>query len=94
MYNSVINVGKIVSIDVINNEEAILTIEIKDNIKDKVFTHTQWVLSKTLYDPLINCKAQKGDVVGLKGVVKFGMNGAELIAEKVTFLGSKEKKDE
>ena len=41
MFNMVANVGKIVSIDKINDKEVILTIEVKDNIKDKIFTHAQ-----------------------------------------------------
>lgn len=94
MFNMVANVGKIVSIDKINDKEVILTIEVKDNIKDEIFTHTQWTLTKALSEPLEKYGAKKGDIVGLKGVVKFGINGAELIAEKLTFVGSRDKENE
>ncbi len=94
--NQFLEVGKIIEILQEQKNKAIMVIEVPRSIRNESGEHDVDVLTIELFDTVAkstvdNCKVY--DIVGVKGKIKSSADRTmQLIAEKVTFLSSKQSK--
>lgn len=102
MLNSVVLVGKIHNIsELIENEmgksECKIVIAVSRNYKNSDGIYETDLIECTMFggvatSTIENCK--KGDVIGIRGVIKKVYDKNEIIVEKLTFLSSKKESEE
>jgi len=96
MINQVMLVGRIVTIESIENEEirkAIVTIAVNRTFKNQDGTYDTDFINCILFSNVAENTieyCEKGDLIGIKGRLRQGVEDSnlELIAERVTFLST------
>lgn len=97
MMNQVMLIGRMVSIeDIENNEKSILTIAINRNFKNSEGIYETDFIKCVLYKIIsgrVKEYCTKGDLIGVHGRVKCGSEdkNLEIVADKITFLSSKKE---
>lgn len=94
--NQIILIGRIVELEKVENK-ATVVIAVQRNFKNENGEYETDFIKCSLYkmiawNTLEYC--EKGDMVGIKGRIQCTNGEMELIGEKVTFLSSKQKKED
>ena len=92
MLNNFMVVGRINNID-LKNDICVLTIRIPRSFKNKDGEYEEDLISVQVFGSLRDTLKEycdSGDLIGVKGRIQ---NSNILVAEKISFLSSKQKKD-
>lgn len=96
MINYLTLVGRLASEQRINEKEMIITLAVPRSYENEKGEYESDIIPVKLFNGIAqatteNCK--QGDVIAIRGRIETKEDNLEIIADKLTFLSSKEEKD-